>query len=176
MSPKPPATMQATPWQDELTGRLAERFGSAIPEFSTYLGQNFLVAEPDAVPSIIDHLKTDEGFDYLVDITAVHYPAREKQFDLVYVLYSFPRNQRIRVKTLINEGQKPQTVMPIHPTANWLEREVFDMFGIEFAGHTDLRRILMPDEWRGYPLRKDYKILTMDTRWVNENLGIESAQ
>jgi NADH-quinone oxidoreductase subunit C len=176
MSPKPPATMQATPWQDELTGRLSERFGSAIPDFSTYLGQNFLVAEPDFVSVVLEYLKAEEGFDYLVDITAVHYPARERQFDLVYVLYSFAGNVRIRVKTLINEGQKPQSVVGVHRTANWLEREVFDMFGIEFDGHPDLRRILMPDEWRGHPLRKDYSILTMDNRWVNENLGIESAQ
>ena len=176
MSPKPPATMQATPWQDELTGRLSERFGSAIPEFSTYLTQIFLLAEPDSVPAVLEYLKAEEAFDYLVDITAVHYPAREKQFDIVYVLYSFVSNVRIRVKTLINEGQKPQTVTGVHPTANWLEREAFDMFGIEFAGHPDLRRILMPDEWRGFPLRKDYNILNMDTQWVNENLGIESAQ
>lgn len=168
--------MQTTPWQDELTGRLAERFGTAIPEFSTYLGQNFLVADADALVAIVDYLKTAEGFDYLVDVTAIHYPAREKQFDLVYILYSFPRNERIRVKILINEGQKPQSLTAVHPTANWLEREVFDMFGIEFSGHPDLRRILMPDEWRGYPLRKDYSILNMDNRWVNENLGIESAQ
>lgn len=168
--------MQTTPWQDELTGRLSERFGSTIAEFSTYLGQNFLIAEPDGAIAVIDYLKTAEGFDYLADLTAVHYPAREKQFELIYILYSFPRNERIRVKTLINEGQKPQTVTAVHPTANWLEREAFDMFGIEFAGHPDLRRILMPDEWSGYPLRKDYNILKMDNRWVTENLGIESAQ
>jgi NADH-quinone oxidoreductase subunit C len=176
MSPKPPATMQTTPWQDELTGRLQEQFSGQITEFSTYLGQNFLVAQPESVVAIVDYLKTTEGFDYLVDVTAVHYPAREKQFDVVYILYSFPRNERLRVKTLINEGQKPQTVVPVHATANWLEREVFDMFGIEFAGHPDLRRILMPDEWTGHPLRRDYNILTMDKRWVNENLAIESAQ
>ena len=176
MSPKPPATMQTAPWQDELTGRLKERFGEKITEFSTYLGQNFLVAQSESAVAIIDFLKSTEGFDYLVDITAVHYPAREEQFEVIYILYSFPHNQRLRVKTLINEGQKPQTVVPVHPTANWLEREVFDMFGIEFAGHPDLRRILMPDEWTGHPLRKDYNILTMDKRWVNENLAIESAQ
>ena len=168
--------MQTAPWQDDLTGRLQDRFGSQIAEFSTYLGQNFLVAQPESVVAIADYLKTAEGFDYLVDVTAVHYPAREKQFEVIYILYSFPNNQRLRVKTLINEGQKPQTLVPVHPTANWLEREVFYLFGIEFAGHPDLRRILMPDEWTGYPLRRDYNILTMDKRWVNENLAIESAQ
>ena len=168
--------MQTTPWEGELPARLTERFGSAIPEFSTYLEQNFLVATASSVLEIIEFLKLEAGFDYLVDLTAVHYPKREQPFDLVYILYSFERNERIRVKTLINEGQKPHTVTGIHETANWLEREAYDMFGIEFAGHPDLRRILMPDEWEGFPLRKDYGILNMDNRWVTENLGIESGQ
>lgn len=176
MSPKPPATMQTTPWQDDLTGRLAERFGAAISEFSTYQGQKFLVCDPDSTVPTIEYLKAEERFDYLVDLTAVDYPKREARFEVVYILYSFSRNERIRVKTLIKEGQKPQTAMGVHLTANWLEREVYDMFGIEFAGHADLRRILMPDDWQGFPLRKDYGILDMDSRWVQENLGIESGQ
>lgn len=168
--------MQTAPWQDELAGRLAERFGPAIPEFSTYLGQNFVVVDAGSLPGVVEYLKVGEGFDYLVDLTAVHYPKREAAFDLVYILYSFSRNERLRVKTLINEGQKPQSIVAVHATANWLERECYDMFGVEFAGHPDLRRILMPDDWRGFPLRKDYHILNMDQRWVNENLGIESGQ
>ena len=176
MSPKPPATMQTAPWQDDLTGRLGERFGTAITEFSTYQGQKFLVADAESVVPLLEHLKDDEGFDYLVDVTAVDYPKREARFDLIYVLYSFSRNERIRVKTLIKEGQKPQSAVGVHLTANWLEREAYDMFGIAFAGHPDLRRILLPDEWNGHPLRKDYPILNMDNRWVQENLGIESGQ
>jgi NADH-quinone oxidoreductase subunit C len=176
MSPKPPATMQVTPWQDDLAERLAQRFGPAISEFSTYQGQKFLVVDMEAAHAVVAYLKSDEGFDYLVDLTAVDYPKREARFDLIYILYSFSRNERIRVKTLIKEGQKPQTVTDLHLTANWLEREAYDMFGIEFQGHPDLRRILMPDDWRGFPLRKDYSILNMDNRWVQENLGIESGQ
>jgi NADH-quinone oxidoreductase subunit C len=168
--------MQTSPWEDDLTRRLAQRFGTAISEFSMYLGQNFLVAEAGSVPDIIGYLKTDEGFDYLVDLTAVHYPKREQPFDLIYIVYSFAHNLRIRVKALIREEQKPQSIADLHLTANWLERECYDMFGIAFAGHPDLRRILLPDEWRGHPLRKDYHILEMDNRWVQENLGIESGQ
>ena len=82
----------------------------------------------------------------------------------------------MRIKTAIADGFQPQTAVDVHLTANWLEREVFDMFGIEFAGHPDMRRILLPDEWQGYPLRKDYGILQQDDRWVRENLGIESGQ
>ena len=168
--------MAATPWESELTRLLEEKFGAQIIEFSSYLGQGFLVAKPEAAVPIIEFLKLEAGFDYLVDVTAVDYPARPERFDLVYVLYSFPRNQRIRVKTRVPDGFQPATAVDVHLTANWLEREVFDMFGIEFAGHPNMRRILMPDGWQGYPLRKDYPILRQDEAWVRENLGIESGQ
>jgi NADH-quinone oxidoreductase subunit C len=121
-------------------------------------------------------LKFEGDFEYLVDLTAVDWPARVERFDLVYVLYSYSRNERLRVKTYIAEGFRPQSAVPAYRTANWLEREVYDMFGIEFAGHPDLRRILLPDEWQGHPLRKDYKIVQQDQQWVQENLGIESGQ
>lgn len=175
-APKAPAVMAATPWEDDLTRMLAQRFGDRIPEFSSYLGQNFIVAKCDAVVPILEFLKLEADFDYLVDVTAVDWPKRSPRFDVVYVLYSFLRNQRIRIKTLIDDGYRPASAVPIHLTANWLEREVFDMFGIEFEGHPDMRRILMPEEWQGYPLRKEYSILKQDDRWVQENLGIESGQ
>ena len=174
--PKPPATMAATPWDSELSRELKEHFGDSISEASTYLGQNFIVAKPDAVVSILEYLKLDVDFDYLVDLTAVDWPKRPERFDVVYIIYSFARNERMRIKTYIGEGYKPQSAVGVHLTANWLEREVYDMFGIEFAGHPDMRRILMPDEWQGHPLRKDYGILQQDQRWVQENLGIESGQ
>jgi NADH-quinone oxidoreductase subunit C len=174
--PKAPAVMAVKPWESDLTAALKEQFGDQITEFSSYLGQNFLVVKPDAASAILEYLKLEQDFDYLVDVTAVDYPKRAERFDLVYVVYSFPRNERIRIKTLIPLGYRPQSAVGVHLTANWLEREVFDMFGIEFAGHPDLKRILMPDEWQGYPLRKDAGITDMDNQWVKENLGIESGQ
>ena len=175
-APKAPAVMATTPWESELTARLKEHFGEQILEFSTYLGQEFLVARPEAVIPILEYLKQDAGFDYLVDVTAVDYPNRPERFDLIYVLYSFSRNQRIRVKTRIPDGFQPQTAVTVHLTANWLEREVFYMFGIEFAGHPDMKRILLPEDWQGHPLRKEYGIIQQDDRWVRENLEIDSAQ
>lgn len=173
---KAPAVMAATPWESALTGMLKEQFGEQVSEYSSYLGQNFVVARPEAVIPILEFLKLEADFDYLVDVTAVDYPQRPERFDLVYVLYSFARNERIRVKTRIADGYQPHTAVGVHLTANWLEREVFDMFGIEFAGHPDMRRILLPEEWEGHPLRKDRSIIDMDNRWVKENLGIESGQ
>jgi len=168
--------MAATPWDSDLAREIKERFGDRVSEASTYLGQNFIVAKPDAAVSLLEYLKLEADFDYLVDITAVDWPKRAERFDVVYVVYSFARNERVRIKTYIADGFKPETAVGVHLTANWLEREVFDMFGIEFEGHPDLRRILMPEEWQGYPLRKDYGILQQDDRWVQENLGIESGQ
>jgi NADH-quinone oxidoreductase subunit C len=168
--------MVTTPWEGELPDRLKAQFGGRISAFSSYLGQNFLVAAPDALVSILEYLKLESDFDYLVDVTAVDYPKRAERFDLVYILYSFARNERIRLKAKIAEGYKPESAVGVHLTADWLEREVYDMFGIEFAGHPNMRRILLPEEWEGWPLRKDYSIIQMDNRWVQENLCIESGQ
>ena len=175
-APKPPAAMAAIPWDGDLPQKLKDRFGEGTAEFLTYLGQNLIVVDPIRVHLWIEYLKTGAGFDYLVDITAVDWPQRPERFDLVYVLYSFSRNERVRFKTKITDGYRPASAVDIHPTANWLEREIFDMFGIEFAGHPDLRRILMPEEWKGHPLRKGYPVLAQDQRWVKENLGVESGQ
>ena len=168
--------MVVTPWESDLTVALKEEFGDQITEFSTYVGQSFLVAQTGVVPSIVDFLKLEQGFDYLVDITAVHYPKKPEQFEVVYILYSFSRNERIRIKCRVKEGERPASIVSLHPTADWLEREVFDMFGVEFEGHPNLKRILMPDEWEGFPLRKEKSLIDMDQRWVQENLGIESGQ
>jgi NADH-quinone oxidoreductase subunit C len=176
LPPKAPAVMAATPWDSELARELKERFGEGIVETSTYLGQNFIVATAGSAIPVLEYLKLESDFDYLVDITAVDWPKRADRFDVVYILYSFSRNERVRVKIHIPDGYQPETAVGVHLTANWLEREVYDMFGIEFAGHPDMRRILLPDEWQGYPLRKEYGILQQDQRWVQENLGIESGQ
>jgi NADH-quinone oxidoreductase subunit C len=173
-SPKPAAPVP-TPWDSPMIARLKGNYGSGI-EPLTYLGQNYMVVDRSVIPEILQVLRNEEQFDYCVDITAVHYPKREKQFDVLWILYSFPRNERIRVKTQIADGQTLPSSVPIWATTNWLEREVFDMFGIKFDGHPDMKRILLPDGWKGHPLRKDYGILQQDNEWVQINLGIESGQ
>ncbi len=175
-TPKAPPTMAATPWEGELPEKLKAHFGDAVTECSTYVGQNFVVTKPEAAIPVLEFLKLEADFDYLVDVTAVDWPKRAERFDLVYIVYSFARNERVRIKTRIAEGFQPPTATEVHLTANWLEREVFDMFGIEFAGHPDMRRILLPEDWEGFPLRKDKAITAMDNRWVEEHCGIESGQ
>ena len=158
-----------------MVARLKQQYGSGIEALS-YLGQNYMVVDRSLIPDLLRILRDDDHFDYCVDITAVHYPKREKQFDVIWVLYSHASNERIRVKTLIADGETLPSSVSIWTTANWLEREVFDMFGIKFLGHPDLKRILLPDGWKGHPLRKDYGILQQDDEWVQINLGIESGQ
>ena len=159
-----------------MVNRFKQRYGSGISEASTYLGQSYFVVDSSLIPEILQILRDEEQFDYCVDLTALHYPSREKQFDVVWILYSFAKNERIRVKTMIADGTALPTSTLIWPTCNWLEREVYDMFGIRFEGHPDLKRILLPEDWKGHPLRKDYGIIQQDEEWVRINLGIESGQ
>jgi len=164
------------PWESELVARFKRQYGSGIREAHTYLGQKYMVVEASIVAEVLQILRDEEQFDYCVDITALHHPQREKPFDVIWILYSFARNERIRVKAWYADGESAPSVTNIWATANWLEREVYDMFGISFSGHPDLKRILLPDGWKGYPLRKDYGIIQQDNEWVQINLGIESGQ
>ncbi|HEX4542725.1 MAG TPA: NADH-quinone oxidoreductase subunit C [Candidatus Acidoferrum sp.] len=173
--PKPPVLLQ-TPLENELVARMRARFGSGLLEAIEDRKQAILTVECARLGEIALYLRDEEKFDLLSDLTAVDWPKREKRFDVVLNLYSFPKNERLRVKARAADGEHVPSVVGVWPTANWLEREAFDMFGIVFAGHPDLRRILLPDGWQGYPLRKDYDIIQQDTAWVKENLGIESGQ
>ena len=105
-------------------------------------------------------LRDDEraGFVFLTDVTAVHWPSREKPFDVCWLVYSFARNKRLRIKAHLGADESAPSAVSIWPAANWLERECYDMFGIPFDGHPDLRRILMPDDYDGWPLRKEHPL------------------
>ncbi|WP_372603598.1 NADH-quinone oxidoreductase subunit C [Actibacterium sp.] len=107
---------------------------------------------------LVEFLKTDATcrFSTLVDITAVDHPAREARFDVVYHFLSMYQNHRVRLKVAVREDEMVPSIVEVHPCANWFEREVFDMFGILFSGHPDLRRLLTDYGFRGHPLRKDF--------------------
>jgi NADH-quinone oxidoreductase subunit C len=175
-APAKPAGPAPIPWDSPMIVKLKGQYGSGICEANTYLGQSCMIVDPSIVSDLLQILRNREQFDYCVDITAAHYPEREKQFDVLWILYSFSKNERIRVKIMIADGESVPSAVSVWATANWLEREVYDMFGIRFDGHPDLKRILLPDGWKGYPLRKDYGIIQQDQEWVKANLGIESGQ
>jgi len=174
-APKPPVVLQ-TPLDNEFVTRFRAKFGAALIEAMQDRKQSILTVDRARLVELALHLRDEEKFDMLADLTAVDWPKREKRFDVVLNLYSFAKNERLMVKVHAADAEEVPSVVSVWPTANWQEREVFDMFGIVFAGHPDLKRILLPDEWQGYPLRKDYDILQQDTAWVRENLGIESGQ
>jgi NADH-quinone oxidoreductase subunit C len=114
-----------------------------------------------AIVEAVTLLRDDPDLDYrmLSDLFGVDYPAREQRFDLVYNLYSLSRNRRLFLRVRTGEQESIPSLSDVFGNANWCEREVYDLFGIPFANHPDLRRILMPDEWVGYPLRKDYPLV-----------------
>ena len=172
----PPPKEGPVPLDNDLVKRYKARFGDGIRESWIDRKQAILVVAREQLLEIARYTRDDEQFDLLADLTAVDWPKREKRFDLVLMLYSFTKNERLRLKAHIAENETVASVESVWPTANWLEREVYDMFGIVFEGHPNLKRLLLPEEWQGFPLRKDYDILQQDDAWVRENLNIESGQ
>jgi len=179
-APKPPVKDASTPCGDPWAGELAEAVTAAFPdkgiEAWTYLSQNYLIVPKDLILDVCKYLRDEAGFALLADLTAADYPKRERRFDVIYQLLSFSRNERLRVKAYVGETESIESVVPLWLGADWMEREVFDMFGIRFDHHPNMKRILLPDEWDGHPLRKDYSILKQDQKWVQENLHIQSGQ
>jgi NADH/F420H2 dehydrogenase subunit C len=132
----------------------------AVVALSWWVGDWTIIVERAAILAVARHLRTapDAAFDICSDVTATDWPPRAERFDVVYCLFSTAHRHRVRLKARVPDTVAIDSVTPVWPAANWLEREVFDMFGIRFAGHPDLRRILMPDEWQGHPQRKDYPL------------------
>ncbi len=156
VDPPPPDDLAKPAFLTALEAALPGR----IEQLSYWVGDWTVIIAAGALPEVAAFLKdSDEGsFDYCADLTATDWPPREKRFDVVYCLYSTRRRQRVRVKVRAAGGEPVPSVTGVWPAANWLEREVWDMFGIDFTGHPDLRRILMPQEWQGHPQRKDYPL------------------
>lgn len=149
-----------------MLARLSERLGAGVLETHAHRGDHTAVVTREAIVDALTYCRDDAAlrFDVLMDLTAVDYlkfPGREDgpRFDVVYHLYSIPHNHRLRLRVPVEQDDPVvPTATPLWPIANWLEREVWDMFGIRFAGHPDLRRLLMYEEFVGHPLRKDYPV------------------
>ncbi|ROT98528.1 NADH-quinone oxidoreductase subunit C [Histidinibacterium lentulum] len=142
----------------ELGEHIEARRPDCVVSWQVTGGELTVEATLSSLVGFIDFLKTDPTcrFSTLIDITAVDWPGRAKRFDMVYHFLSMYRNHRIRVKVAVREEDMVPSITPVHPSANWFEREVFDMFGLLFSGHPDLRRILTDYGFRGHPLRKDF--------------------
>jgi NADH-quinone oxidoreductase subunit C len=134
--------------------------GGAVTGASLSRGELTLDVAPADILKVMAHLRDDAACDFkiLVDICGNDWPQRAKRFDIVYHLLSLTKNQRIRVKAQIGEGEAIPSIISLYPAANWFEREAFDMYGIAFAEHPDLRRILTDYGFSGYPLRKDFPL------------------
>jgi NADH-quinone oxidoreductase subunit C len=147
---------------DSIIQDLRSRFGKDVGESSAFRDNRRVVVDADVLHPVLAFLCQDKGFDLLVDITAVdylEYPGAVNRFGVVYLLLSTAANVRLIVKTFVNPPKlELPTATDLWRGADWMEREVYDMFGIDFEGHPDLRRILMPEEFTAFPLRKDYPV------------------
>ena len=141
--------------------KLKERFGDAILAVHSDLGDDTALVVRERIVEIMTFLRDDPAlkFNFAMDLTGVDYLGETPRFEVVYHLHSMKHGHRLRLKAPVEEEDAAvPTVSGVWRTACWHERETYDMFGIKFEGHSDLRRILMPDDWDGYPLRKDYPI------------------
>jgi NADH/F420H2 dehydrogenase subunit C len=132
----------------------------AVSHVSYWVGDWTIIVPAARNLEVLRHLRdaVEASFDVCSDVTATDWPPRAQRFDLIYCLYSTRHRHRVRVKAMVGETEPVSSVTGIWPSANWLEREVYDMFGVNFVGHPDRRRILMPEDWQGFPERKDYPL------------------
>jgi NADH-quinone oxidoreductase subunit C len=146
--------------EKKLIELLKKKFLEKIKEVSAPLGDETIVIESDSLLAVCSFLKS-RPYDYnmLLDLTCVDYLGEEPRFEMVYHLFSIPKNHRLRIKTRLSEKDlNIDSLTSLWKNANWLEREVYDMFGVNFKGHPELRRLFMYDGFEGHPLRKDYPL------------------
>jgi len=168
LPPAPAAAKPPAPKPDPLKAEVASkavdflraRFPDHVLEVTYHCGEPLVRLRPERFEEVARALRDEPAlrFNYLSNLTAVHWPQRPKPFEVVYHLFSIPLRYRVTLKVDVAEHEQPPTVTNVWATANWQEREVFDLFGIRFAGHPDMTRILMTDEWIGHPRRNDYPL------------------
>jgi NADH-quinone oxidoreductase subunit C len=155
-----------------LVEKLKAKFNGVVIEAVEFIGQLSVRVDGARIVEVCDFLKRDERtpFNYLSDLTCVHVPDRqEAPFEIVYNLYSIPANERVRLDVATTE-EGVESVTSVWPAANWMEREVFDLFGVRFKNHPDLRRLLLPPDWEGHPLRKDVSLEFVENEWTKKHL------
>jgi NADH-quinone oxidoreductase subunit C len=139
--------------------KLKEKFAASLLDVKEFRGEVTVTVKKEDIIAVCRCLKTELRYNMLTDVTAVDYLGQDPRFMMVYNLYSIPDKDRLRVKAAVTEGDcTVDSLTVLWNSANWLEREVYDLFGVIFNNHPDLRRILMTDDWVGHPLRKDYPL------------------
>jgi len=158
---------------DPIINQLRHQFPEAVLEAVQLDWQTLRIAR-DQIAKVCRFLRDDPEaqFDFLTDLTGRHIPDAAKPFQTIYHLYSFPRNARLRLKVDLAEDEAVPSVVEVWSTANWMEREVYDLVGIRFENHPDLRRLLLPEDWEGHPLRKEYPLQFEYNRWTTEHLNM----
>jgi NADH-quinone oxidoreductase subunit C len=178
-APKPPVKKKeegpkpADASNHPLVKKLKAQFGASVGEALEFISQVSVRVDREAIVAVCQFLKEDgeSSFDYLSDLTCVHYPERgARPFEVVYNLFSIDLNQRVRLKVETDDSVGVASVTGVWPAANWLEREVYDLFGVPFSGHPDLRRLLLPPDWDGHPMRKDYPLEFVENAWTAKHL------
>ena len=151
-----------------VTAALDARFGVSIEGGHAERNEPTLFVAAPAIVEVCRYLKHEQGFIRLSGLTAVDWHPATPRFEIVYLIHSIEKNLRLRLKCKVAEGAEIDSVIPVWRSANWYEREVFDMFGVTFRNHPDMRRILMPADWEGHPLRKDYPVHGYKYSYQNE--------
>ncbi|MGH9968407.1 MAG: NADH-quinone oxidoreductase subunit C [Pyrinomonadaceae bacterium] len=157
-----------------LVEQLRSQFPEAVIEAVEFIGQLSVRIDGPRIVEVCDFLKRhpETPFNYLSDLTCVHLPDRkEAPFEVVYNLYSISANERVRLNVATTD-EGPESVTGVWPAANWMEREVYDLFGVRFKNHPDLRRLLLPPDWEGHPLRKDVSLEFVENEWTKKHLPV----
>lgn len=157
----------------DLVGGVVARLGTALVEQVSFRDERTLIVDLSRLEAALD-AAVGEGFTVLTDLTAIDRHPAVPRFEIVYLLTSYAERARVRLKVRVADGDAVPSATGRWPGANWLEREVFDLFGIRFVGHPDLTRILLPDDWEGHPLRKDYALVEEPVQFVGHTPKVPS--
>jgi NADH-quinone oxidoreductase subunit C len=152
--PPPPAGTELPAFITGLQAAVPE----SVTQISLYVGDWTVIVPAEKLLDVGRFLRDTAGFDFCSDVTASDWPTRPQRFDVIYCLFSTRQRVRVRVKVRAAEAEPVPSVTGLWPSANWLEREVYDLFGVNITGHPNRKRILMPDDWQGHPQRKDYPL------------------
>jgi NADH-quinone oxidoreductase subunit C len=163
---------------DPVADTLKTRFGDAIRSVAELRGETTIHVKPEAIVEVCAFLRDDPNalFDFMSDISAVDVWPDEPRFQVNYHLYSMTHNQRLRLKVSVRDGQSIPSVTGVWPAANWFERETYDLFGVKFDQHPDLRRLLLPDEYLGHPMRRDAPLVEEEVEFTHNYAEVEARK